>query len=114
MTQTRTDHQCRASIDACKLNEQFDGERPSVRVGPNEIICTTEELRGPNTDLLSLRAAVRRVLEAEDKWFALDERFWTTRTGASDCSEAVALMREARSALRAEMAGIDKEMNDGR
>lgn len=60
-------------------------------------------------DLLSLRAAVRRVLEAEDEWRAADERFAKTLSDSAEYTDASANLRDARNALRAEMFGIDKD-----
>ncbi len=54
-------------------------------------------------DLISLRAAVRRVHAAEDVWTAA----CVNAVGAHEAGKVWGEVREARRALRAEMANID-------
>ena len=70
----------------------------------NEMLkcCVASDERGMfATDLLSLRAAVLRVLDAEDAWAASVTR------GDDSIYITGKTWREARRSLRAEMAGID-------
>lgn len=76
-----------------------------------EIVATTSELREICSDLLSLRAAVRRVLEA-------DKTFEASGRASGICALESVLdsgreWRHAIAALRAEMASLDGDGNGG-
>ena len=103
MSQTRTDVQVGQLRDAANRSEQFDGKRQAITLHREEIACTTEEVKGTASDLLSLRAAVRRVHAAED----------AVANGPVGSGWGLYELDEARDALRAEMASIDGNGNGG-
>ena len=104
MTQTRTDIQVGQLRDAANTGKAFDGVRPTITVHREEIVCTTEEVEGTSSDLLSLRAAVRRVHDAED---AFDNTMGDCMVPEDVKMALILAYRRNRAALRAEMAGID-------
>ena len=68
------------------------------------VSCQDDVLAGTSQELLDLRAAVRRVHAAEDRYYAQASDDEVSREHKRFLSLAIS---EARSALRAEMASID-------
>ncbi len=102
MTQQRTDDQLdRLMLAAAICLKNHLRQKVPVKLSGDEMICTAEEITSVVDDLLSLRAAVRRVHAAEDAVVASRGR---------TCEQFLSLrheMDEAKKALRAEMASID-------